>query len=159
MNPIRIQDRKSRHDYIRATNDEKSKREECDRALRAWASLYKSDAREIARETKYVSLLGVLNRRHRSVNRVRDNTVHLYDMEFIEVVNAIVEGLEDGRDKSILVNNYRVRFDNSKNSEYTDQDKRDAWCREWGYAPSSYSKILQIAKKKVTKEMFKVQEK
>lgn len=155
MNPVRIQDRKSRHDYIRATEDKNAMRDEAERALKAWSALYDSDYREIAKETRYVSLLGVLNRRHNAANRVRDNTVHLYDMEYIEQINQMVESLECRRDKSILVNNYRVQFDRSKKSEYTNQDKRDAWCREWCYAPSSYSKILKIARDKIIEEMFK----
>jgi len=127
--------------------------DEVDRALKAWASLFENDSREIARETKYRSLLGMLNRRYTAQNRVRENTVYLYDLEFIEHINNIVDNLDTPRDKSILVNHYRVFFD--ERSNYTNQDKRDAWCREWGYAISGYRKYLQIARDKIIKEIFK----
>jgi len=155
LNPVRIQDRKSRHEYIRARSDRRQMVDEADRALKAWASLYDNDSREIANETKYRSLLGVLNRRYEAQNRVRENTVYLYDLDFIERVNDIIEGLESKRDKSIIVNHYRVFFSKKENPDYSNQNKRDAWCREWGYAASGYRKYLQIARDKVIQEIFK----
>jgi len=155
LNPLKIQDRQSRHEYIRAKNDRKYMVDEVDRALKAWASLHDNDSREIARETKYRSLLGILSKRHRAQSKVRDNVVYMYDLDFIARVDEIVANLESDRDRSVLVNHYRVFFDKKQSDGYSNQDKRDAWCREWGYAPNSYRKCLKIARDKIIEEIFK----
>ena len=180
MNAEQIQDRKERHEYLKAKSNKKELRDEVDRIFKAWAALFQNDSREISNDMRYRCVLGELSKAANQYNGVHDEIMMMYDPAYLETIDSKINSIRGGesgdRMISLIVNNYRTflrldRLDHEierkgdtaaemRNKERMwlkrcKDQKVVSWCSEWGVQPSGYSKMLTNIKDKFAKILIK----